>query len=143
EDLVPGPDDRVLRLPGKVGAIEVGQVVVEDARLGRLAGDRVPDRLIEAPGDQVPAGQVHPGRPGQHLGQRAVTPPCRPELRQLLLDWKLPGAHARFVPPSADAARPPTETTGPARGNSCEPPGRGRRRRAGRRVRRPAGWRSG
>ena len=112
----PRPDDRVLRVPGKVGVIEVGEVVVEDPRIGRLAGDDVPDRLIEASGDQIPARQVHARRPGQHLGQRAVTAQSRPEMRQLLLDRKLPGPHAGFLPPWADAARlPPTETPAPGR----------------------------
>src|SRR5437762_3192508 len=61
EHLVPGLDDRVLGGPGQVRAVVVGEVVVEDARLRRLAGDHVPHRLVQAPRDQVPAGQVQRG----------------------------------------------------------------------------------
>ena len=35
EDLVAGLDHRVLGVPGQVSVVEVGQVVVEDARLRR------------------------------------------------------------------------------------------------------------
>ena len=44
----PCGDDRALGVPGQIRAVEIGQVVVEDARLGRLAGDDVPYRLIQA-----------------------------------------------------------------------------------------------
>ena len=40
------PDHRILGVPGQVGAVEVGEVIVENARLGRLAGDHVQHRLI-------------------------------------------------------------------------------------------------
>jgi hypothetical protein len=43
EDLAASLDDRILRVLGQVGIVEVGQVVVENARLGQLAGDHVPD----------------------------------------------------------------------------------------------------
>lgn len=88
EQLVPGPDDRVLGVPGQVRGVEVGEVVVEDARLRRLAADHVPHRLVQAPRDQVPAGQVQRGRPGQHLGQRAVAAQRLLEPRQLLVEGK-------------------------------------------------------
>lgn len=52
--------------------------------------------LVEAPGDQVPAGQVHGGGPGEHLGQRAVAAQRRPEVCHLFIDRKLPGSHAVF-----------------------------------------------
>src|SRR5260370_8535646 len=72
EDLAPGPDHRVFSVPGQVGAVEVGEVIVENACLGWLAGDHVPDGLIEAPGAQVPSGQAHPRGPGCDPPHRVV-----------------------------------------------------------------------
>ena len=105
EDRLPGPDDRVLGVPGQAGAVEVRQVIVEDARLGRLAGDHVPDRLIQASGDQVPAGQVHCGGPGQHLGQRARAVQGRLEGGHLLVDGKPSGIHVTSLECEAASRR--------------------------------------
>jgi len=66
-------DDGVLGLPGQIGGIEIGQVVVQDARLGRLPGHDVPHRLTQASGHHIPARQAYDSRPGQHLSQRLVT----------------------------------------------------------------------
>ena len=61
EDFASRLDDRVLGLPGQVRRVEVAEVVVQDPGLGRLAGDPVPDGLVEAPGEQVPAREVQAG----------------------------------------------------------------------------------
>lgn len=49
--------DRVLGLPGQVGLVEVDQVIVADAVPARPAGQMIPDRLVEAAGDEAPLRQ--------------------------------------------------------------------------------------
>jgi hypothetical protein len=61
------------------------RVVVEDARLWRLAGDDVPHRLIQASRDQVPVRKSQRSCPGQHLDQRGAARYQRPEANQLLI----------------------------------------------------------
>jgi hypothetical protein len=58
-------DDRIFCVPGQVRVVELGQVVVEDARLWRLSGDDVPHRLIRASSNQVPGRKSQRSRPGQ------------------------------------------------------------------------------
>src|SRR6266571_1572952 len=118
EDPVPGLDDRVLGFPGQVGAVKVGQVVVENARLRRLPGYHVPYRLAQAPGGQVPLRQVKSGRPGKHLRQRRVAHHRGPQVRHLLVDGQPADAHgtgpisaARGRPAAAEAAGRPLSAT--------------------------------
>ena len=81
-------NDRVFCVPGQVRVVEIGQVVVEDARLWRLAGDDVSQRLIQASRDQVPVRKSQRSCPGQHLDQRGVARHRRPEASQLLIEGK-------------------------------------------------------
>lgn len=49
--------DRVLGFPGQVGIVEVDQVVIADAVPARPPGQSVPDRLVQAAGDEAPLRQ--------------------------------------------------------------------------------------
>ncbi len=118
-------DDRVLGLPGQVRAVVIGQVVVEDARLGRLAGDDVPHRLIQAARDQVPVRKSEHRCPGKHLDQRGIARQKRPQASQLLIEGEPAVTHDSGLPspaphddhdehPGRACERQPRELTPPA-----------------------------
>ena len=67
-------DDGVLGVPGEIGAIEIGEIIVFHAVLGRPAGEVVPDRLIDGAGEHHPVGQVQitgDGEDAHQAGRRA------------------------------------------------------------------------
>ena len=70
------------------------------------------DRLRQASGDQVPAGQVHCGGPGQHLGQRALAVQGRLEGGHLLAGGKPSSIHVTSLECEAASRRrvPPGKT---------------------------------
>jgi len=103
EELVPGLDHCVLGLPGKVGAVEIGQVIVQDPGLSRPTGHHVPHRLIQASRYQIPVRKAQNGRPGEHLGQRRVVQENLPERSHLLINREPAVVHDYGLPAPAPA----------------------------------------
>jgi hypothetical protein len=64
-------DDVVLGLPGNIARVKIYQIVVLDPGPGCPAGQRVPDGLIEAAGDEPPLRQPQlriDGEEGHEIG---------------------------------------------------------------------------
>ena len=118
EDRLPSPDDHILGLPRQVRAVEAGQVIAEDAGLGRLASDHVPHRLMQAAGDQVPVRQGH-------RRARASTPTSVWLRRNAALTWVTCSSTGSRPARMLNVYRP-----GPAPGDqACPPHGPGCRAR--------------
>lgn len=72
---------------------QASEIVVENSRRGRLAGNHIPEGLIHTSGNEVPVREVHHRRASEHFGQCAIAAQSSPEMPHLLIDGQLPDAH--------------------------------------------------
>ncbi len=101
EDLLRRLDGPVLGLPAQVAGLEVRQVVVPDALVGRPRAEDVLDRLGHATGCQVAPRQPEPAGTAQHLEENRALAEDAMEDVDLLIEGepvgRLSGAHRPIV----------------------------------------------
>jgi hypothetical protein len=63
-------DHDVLGVVGNIGAVEIADIVIPDAVIGRAPGQMVQHPLIDRTGHHQPIGQSKHPHPAQHTHQR-------------------------------------------------------------------------